>query len=106
MALYAIGDIHGYAQPVDALLSSMDFTDDDTVIFLGDYVDKGPDVAGTLQLLSELSARENFIFLRGNHDQLVIDALHDSKKISLWECLSGESPLSSYGEGDTATLLS
>jgi serine/threonine protein phosphatase 1 len=105
MAVYAIGDIHGYTMPLRQLLSRHRFSSEDTVVFLGDYVDKGPDVAGTLQVLSELATSGNFVFLRGNHDQLLIDAFLDPEKIAVWECLAGGLPLASYGSGSTADLL-
>ncbi len=54
MRLLAIGDIHGYKVALEALLAQVNPTDLDQVVFLGDYVDKGPDVAGTLELLADL----------------------------------------------------
>ena len=44
--LLAIGDIHGYTVALKSLLDSVAPTESDTVVFLGDYVDKGPDVSG------------------------------------------------------------
>ena len=105
MALFAIGDIHGHIQSLEALLATHQFSQEDSVVFLGDYVDKGPDVAGTLDMLVKLSDHSNFIFLRGNHDQLFLDACLDSTHVSLWECLAGDAPLSSYGSGDTSKLI-
>jgi serine/threonine protein phosphatase 1 len=105
MRLLAIGDIHGHLQALHSLLDAHEFSPEDTIVFLGDYVDKGPDVAGVLDFLSELSANENFIFLRGNHDQMLIDAYRDPNKILLWECLAGDDPLRSYGTGSSKDLL-
>ena len=105
MALFAIGDIHGHLQSLQALLGAHEFSSDDVIVFLGDYVDKGPEVAGTLEFLSQLSERENFVFLRGNHDQMFIDAYRDSTKVTLWECLAGDSPLISYGAGSSKEVL-
>jgi len=76
MALFAIGDIHGHIQSLEALLATHQFSQEDSVVFLGDYVDKGPDVAGTLDMLVKLSDHSNFIFLRGNHDQPSIPDSH------------------------------
>ena len=69
MARFAIGDIHGNSNQLRALLPLLQISKSDTLVFLGDYVDKGPDVAGTLEFLSSLSTHSNFVFLRGNHDQ-------------------------------------
>jgi len=78
---------------------------DDLLVFLGDYVDKGPDVRGVIDYLLCLSKTHNAVFLRGNHDQMMIDAYREPMKMAIWECLAGENPLSSYGNGRTALLL-
>ncbi len=105
MRFLVIGDIHGYTGALKALLDEVAPGAADKVIFLGDYVDKGPDVTGTLDLVSQLSQDRNWIFLRGNHDQMLIDARRDKAAFPIWECLSGESPLASYGVGSTEELL-
>lgn len=105
MKTFVIGDIHGHRQALAALLEAIPLTPEDRLIFLGDYVDKGPDMRGTLELLAQLSPRPETIFLRGNHDQMLIDAHRDSSKFGIWECLAGEAPLASYGEGETEDLL-
>ena len=89
MARYAIGDIHGFAEPLRVLLEQVELTQEDTLVFLGDYVDKGPDVAGVLEQLVCLSGRANTIFLRGNHDQLFLNAYQNLDAVSVWECLAG-----------------
>jgi serine/threonine protein phosphatase 1 len=68
-------------------------------------VDKGPDVAGTLNMLIEVQRSINCVFLRGNHDQLLIDAFRHPDKVTLWECLAGETPLASYGSGRSEGVL-
>ena len=87
------------------LLDEVSLSEDDKVVFLGDYVDKGPDVSGTLDLLIGLGHSPNFTFLRGNHDQLFLNALRKPSEVAMWECLAGESPLSSYGVGASEELL-
>ena len=106
MRTFAIGDIHGHLTALDALLEALPAKKKDQLIFLGDYVDKGPDIPGTLDRLIEIAASRNAIFLRGNHDQLMIDA-KKSPALHLpgWECLSGGEPLRSYGKGTTRKLL-
>lgn len=105
MRLLSIGDIHGYTTALKALLCEIRLESGDQLVFLGDYVDKGPDVAGTLEFLSNLSLEHDWIFLRGNHDQMMLDAYQDPSIFGVWECLSGDSPLSSYGSGSTEELL-
>ena len=105
MRLLAIGDIHGHLTALDKLLESVAPTESDTLIFLGDYVDKGPNVAQTIERLVELASTQNWIFLRGNHDQMFLDACLDSSQVGIWETLAGEAPLRSYGKGCTQSLL-
>lgn len=104
MRLLAIGDIHGHSLALEALLDEVKPSPSDEVVFLGDYVDKGPDVSGTLELLSNLGAKHDWIFLRGNHDQMMLNACRDSSLLGVWECLSND-PLASYGSGATEDLL-
>lgn len=105
MRLFAIGDVHGYAKPLRALLDAINPTFDDKLVFLGDYVDKGPDVRGTIDMLLDLKATTEVVFLRGNHDQLLLDAILDPDSVLTWETLAGENPLSSYGHGPNAEVL-
>lgn len=105
MHTFVIGDIHGHRLALESLIKALPISDEDRLIFLGDYVDKGPDVKGTLEFLSQLSSRPSTVFLRGNHDQMLIDAHRDPSKFSIWECLAGEAPLASYGAGDSDELI-
>lgn len=105
MVTYVVGDIHGHLTALESLLESIPLTPDDRLIFLGDYVDKGPDVNGVLDLFSDLSTRPNTIFIRGNHDQMLLDARRDPSKLAIWEGLAGNDPLASYGQGDSRDLI-
>ena len=74
--LLAIGDIHGCRRQLQLLLEQVRPTVADTLVFLGDYVDRGADSAGVITDLLEL--RERFpdsVFLRGNHEQMLLDLL-------------------------------
>lgn len=74
--LLAIGDIHGCLLQLDALLTQVAPTTRDQVVFLGDYVDRGPASAGVVEYL--LDFRRQFpasVFLRGNHEQMFLDYL-------------------------------
>ena len=70
-----IGDIHGHVGPLRSLL---EYIDDlvDTVVFLGDYVDRGPDSAQVIDTLLEAAKSHSCIFLEGNHDRAFRAALH------------------------------
>lgn len=76
--IYAIGDVHGKAALLRGLLSAIRtdyFQPDDQLVFLGDYLDRGEDSCGVIEML--LTLRDELpetVFLRGNHEQLMLDA--------------------------------
>jgi serine/threonine protein phosphatase 1 len=73
--LYAVGDIHGEVEKLDALLDKLPLQAGDRLVFLGDYVDRGPDAKGVVERLIELSARYPCTFLLGNHESMFLDFL-------------------------------
>ncbi|TLM65433.1 MAG: serine/threonine protein phosphatase [Deltaproteobacteria bacterium] len=74
--LLAVGDIHGCRRQLKTLLDLVAPTADDQLVFLGDYIDRGPDSAGVIDDLIELRERlPNTVLLRGNHEQMLLDVL-------------------------------
>lgn len=74
--LFAVGDVHGCREELVRLLDALPLRDSDELVFLGDYVDRGPDSAGVVTHLIELAAaRANTVFLRGNHEDMLLDYL-------------------------------
>ncbi len=73
--LYAVGDIHGERDKLDALLGMLPLQSDDSLVFLGDYVDRGPDARGVVDLLLEFSKLYRCTFLIGNHESMFLDFL-------------------------------
>ncbi len=74
--LFAIGDIHGCLQQLEELLTRVAPTGRDQVVFLGDYVDRGPASAGVIDYLIEFGRSfPATVFLRGNHEQMFTDYL-------------------------------
>ena len=73
--LYAIGDIHGELDALEALLAKLPLVSDDRLIFLGDYIDRGPDAKGVVERLIALSAQRACVFLLGNHESMFLDFL-------------------------------
>ncbi|MGR3367537.1 MAG: metallophosphoesterase family protein [Sagittula sp.] len=71
--IYAIGDIHGQRALLEEALSRIeaDGGKDANIVFLGDYVDRGPDSKGVIDILCEgLAAGRNWTCIKGNHDRL------------------------------------
>ena len=73
--LYAFGDIHGELEKLDELLEMMSLQEDDRLVFLGDYIDRGPDSPGVIDRLISLSTRYECVFLLGNHESMFLDFL-------------------------------
>lgn len=105
MLLAAIGDVHGERRKLEALLSKL--PSEARLIFVGDYVDRGPDSAGTLEDLIALQAgRPDTVFLRGNHDQMMLDVRdfcdpflrspHALDLIATWFTWGGSETMRSY----------
>lgn len=77
--LIAVGDIHGQLEKLQSLINKVGTFTGDQWIFLGDYVDRGPNSAGVLDYLIEFEKRfPKTIFLRGNHEYLMLDAINES----------------------------
>ncbi|HEY8504284.1 MAG TPA: metallophosphoesterase family protein [Gemmataceae bacterium] len=93
----AIGDIHGCRNALDALIGVIDPGPHDTLVTLGDYIDRGPDSRGVLDRLVALARRCRLVPLLGNHDELLLDALRDITNLRRWLTLGGADTLRSYG---------
>lgn len=79
MRLIAVGDIHGCLDQLKVLLAKINPCPADQLVFLGDYIDRGPDSCGVLDFLTVFqSLFTQTVFLRGNHEQLMLDALTES----------------------------
>lgn len=69
----AIGDIHGTPRKLEGLIEQIGPTRDDRIIFLGDYIDRGPDSFHAVQYIVDfMEAFPNTVALRGNHEDFVI----------------------------------
>ncbi len=101
MSLYAIGDIHGCARTLDVLLDRLALSPDDRVVFVGDYTDRGPHSKGVIERLIELERASadgtgpRCTFLRGNHDQMMLDYI-ERGDFALWRANGGLETLASY----------
>ncbi|SRR6056297_224620 len=93
----AIGDIHGCRAALVGLLEAISVAADDTLVPLGDYVDRGPDSKGVLEQLIALQDACRLIPILGNHDQLMLEAREGPEAFSNWLDSKGRSTLESYG---------
>jgi serine/threonine protein phosphatase 1 len=100
----AVGDIHGCAQALERLLAVVELTSQDTIVFLGDYVDRGPNSKRVMEIMIELNEQFHVIPLLGNHEIMMLDAAKESVMRDLWRLqFGGQQTLESYG-GDLANI--
>lgn len=98
--LIAIGDIHGEINKLNSLLENLNLVKSDTIVFLGDYIDRGKNSKDVIERLIDLSEKVNCIFLKGNHEQMVLKMLKTKSEtdISYWLMNGGNETLNSYGD--------
>lgn len=101
----AIGDIHGCATALRALIDAIDPQPDDTIITLGDYIDRGPDSRGVIETLIALKRRCCLIPLMGNHEEMFAEAFRGPDDLDYWLQFGGEETLDSYGDGRELGLV-
>jgi serine/threonine protein phosphatase 1 len=98
-----VTDIHGRA---DLLQQVFTMIDRDLLtsrpvrplhVFLGDYIDRGPDSRETIDLLIERAHRYECVFLKGNHELMLFDVLGNPKALDAWRQYGGLQTLRSYG---------
>jgi len=99
MGLIAIGDIHGCVRTLDILLERLAPAADDHLVFMGDYIDRGPDSKGVIDRLLSLRETHTRTFLRGNHEALMLGYI-DHGEYDLWRINGGISTLNSYLNAD------
>ncbi len=103
--VWAVGDIHGRLDLLQPLVEAIAADPRDrsatrrVVVFLGDYIDRGPDSRGVLRLLAGLSADQGveWRFLKGNHEQAMLGFLEDASAGPKWCEYGGDNALRSYG---------
>jgi serine/threonine protein phosphatase 1 len=118
LRIYAIGDVHGYADLLRAMHRRIDEdlrfrpAKDWRIVHVGDYVDRGPDSKGVLDfLIGRMAQDARIIALRGNHDQAMLDFLSEPDPASMFATNGGEETARSYGvtlatDGDDVFLAS
>jgi len=101
--IYAVGDIHGRLDLLDSVLARID-TDMGVHpashairIFLGDYIDRGPDSKGVLDRLVSCCATQPTVCLMGNHEAFLREFLKNPDVLTVWRHCGGLDTLLSYG---------
>lgn len=109
--MIAIGDIHGCSKALGKLLDAIAPAPEDTIVVLGDFIDRGPDTCGVLEKLIALNERCVLIPLIGNHEEMFLDALRSpfilsptgeigqtsKENLRRWLASGGMETLRSYG---------
>lgn len=95
----AIGDIHGCSRALAALLRAIAPDSDDLLVVLGDYIDRGPDSRGVVEMLIDLGRTCRLAALMGNHEAMFLDVRAGRFPLHWWTALGGAATLKSYGAG-------
>ncbi|HEY4761771.1 MAG TPA: metallophosphoesterase family protein [Thermoguttaceae bacterium] len=95
--LITIGDIHGCLAALNTLLDIIKPEVDDTIVTLGDYIDRGPDSRGVIDRMIELQSMCRLVPLLGNHDEVLIDIRNGKEDLFAdWLLFGGNTTLMSY----------
>ena len=96
MRTLAIGDIHGGLKALIQVLNKIEVKDEDTLIFVGDYVDGWSESAQVIQFLLDLSENINCVFIKGNHDVWCEEWLKTGDVNPTWYMHGGKETMDSY----------
>jgi serine/threonine protein phosphatase 1 len=96
MRIIAVGDIHGGLKALLQVLNKVAVKDEDTLIFMGDYVDGWSESAQVVEFLIDLSQKINCIFIKGNHDAWCEEWLRSGEVHPTWYIHGGKETINSY----------
>ena len=100
MRCYVVGDIHGCVEEVVCLLDALPLQPMDKLVFLGDYVDRGPDSRGVVSYLIQARNKgpQETIFIKGNHEEMLLSYLGlPGKYGDMFLVNGGDATMASYG---------
>ncbi|MFM7130541.1 MAG: metallophosphoesterase family protein [bacterium] len=92
----AIGDIHGCATALSALINAIKPDTSDTIVSLGDVIDYGPDSKEVVCQLLALQSQTNLVYVRGNHEVMLLDVVDRQASLVNWAPHGGDATLFSY----------
>ena len=94
--ILSIGDIHGCDTALKTLVEFVPVLDNDLLVTLGDYVDRGPHSCQVLDWLIQRHETGQLVALRGNHELMMLDAREGEDMLSGWRSVGGDATLQSY----------
>jgi len=99
--IIVVGDLHGYLAPLEELLEKISLQEEDLLLFIGDYIDRGPHSKDVVQKMVELkNSLPHVVFLKGNHEDMFLGSVGYPSvvnDINTWFYNGGISTLKSYG---------
>lgn len=105
MRRFAVSDIHGCAKSFRALVDQVNLSRSDELYLLGDLIDRGPDSKGVVDFIWELQNTGFQVFcLRGNHDQMLLDAQTSMEWHKTWMFNGGDTTLKSFNVDRSANI--
>lgn len=94
--IYAIGDVHGCNSLLIKLLAAINPQKHDTVIFLGDVIDRGEDSKGVLDTIIQYQSICQVILIQGNHEEMMLGAVQEKEYLKYWLKFGGIETLQSF----------
>ncbi len=96
--IYFIGDIHGHLERLVSLVREInsELQENDTIVFLGDYIDRGIDSYEVIEFLIELSRYRKAVFLKGNHEDMMLKYLKGDDPNGIFLYNGGDMTIRSY----------
>lgn len=101
----AIGDIHGCALALRAIIEAIRPKPHDTIVTLGDCVDRGPDSRDVIDELLALRSRCRLVNILGNHEEMMLNYLEGRVQPDDWLTFGGDATISSYAAAGEKPIL-
>lgn len=93
---FVIGDIHGGLKALKQVLQRANVSTNDKLIFLGDYTDGWSDTANLIDFLIDLKNKQDCVFMKGNHEEMVLKWLQGNEDNEIWRMHGGQSTVEVY----------
>lgn len=94
--MIAIGDVHGCSTALRKLIKTIQPRKSDTIIFLGDVIDYGPDSRDVIEQILDIRESSNLILIAGNHEEMLLGVLDGTTALENWLRHGGNQTLESY----------